>query len=64
MIKKISISEIRDNVNNQNITRFVFEINSDNYFGTLINGNLVYSNNDKNYKLLDINNVKTVFKRK
>ena len=53
--KDVEVSEIRDNVNNQNIVRFVININDKTYSGTIINGKLVYFNDEKTVEI--VNNV-------
>lgn len=62
--KKVSVSEIRDGVNNQNIARFVFEIGPKKYSGTQINGSLVHASDDICYELIDINQEELLFKKK
>lgn len=61
--KKVSVSEIRDGLNNQNVMRFTFEIGPKEYTGTQINGSLVYTSDDKICELLDINPEKSPFDR-
>lgn len=50
--KKINISEIRDNVNNQNVVRFEIEDDVNKHYGTLINEHLSYTSDDMCYELV------------
>ena len=58
--KKVTISEIRDMVNNHNITRVVFDGNTQHY-ATMVDGNISYASNDICYQLL---NTESAVKRK
>lgn len=62
--KSISVSEIRDSVNNQNITRFVFDINSHNYYGTIVNGSLIYVSDDACNQLINFKKRQVGFRKK
>lgn len=62
--KNISVSEIRDSVNNQNITRFVFDINSHDYYGTIVNGSLIYVNDDACNQLINVEKRQARFRKK
>ena len=62
--KNISVSEIRDSVNNQNITRFVFDINSHDYYGTIVNGSLIYVNDDACNQLINVEKRQAGFRKK
>lgn len=50
--KQVSVSEIRDNINNQNIVKFKIEAENEKYFGTLINGEFVNISGDICYELI------------
>lgn len=61
--KQVTVSEIRDNINNQNIVRFKIGDINKKYFGTLINDVLVNASDDIYYDLIG-DNQHTTFTKK
>ena len=50
---EVTVSEIRDNINNKNIVRFLIESIDNTYIGTLVNGSLIYKNCEESREVVN-----------